>query len=79
MKNESEMKTRKERSMADERAGAANRQANRSRSAAARGRKPSHSIPAWEGDEEWGAGKTIASVVIGTAFMYAFMWLAAAF
>ena len=65
------MRTRKE--------GAANRQVHRSNGYPATRRTTIESIPAWADDEEWGAGKTIAVVAIGTAFLYALMWLAAAF
>lgn len=79
MNYESEMKTRKERPVRSEKEGAAIRQDHRSNGTAARGRKPNRSIPAWGADEEWGLGKTIAITAAGSAFLYAFMWLAAAY
>jgi len=57
--------------------GAAIRQDHRSNSVAARSRKPRQSIPAWADDEEWSTGKTIAVIIVGSIFLYAFMWLAA--
>ena len=59
--------------------GAAIRQDHRSRSNAARNRMPAHSIPAWEAEEEWSAPKTIAVSIAGAFFLYACMWLAAAY
>ena len=65
--------------MNSQKEGAAIRQDHRSNSIAARNRKPRQSIPAWEADEEWSMAKTIAVAVIGAIFVYAFMWLAAAY
>ena len=65
--------------MARQKDGAAIRQDHRSNGTAARSRKPHQSIPAWGAGEEWGLGKTVATVAAGSAFLYAFMWLAAAF
>lgn len=65
--------------MISQKEGAANRQVTRSNSHAARSRKPTHSIPAWESDEEWSIGKTVAIGIVGFLFLFSFMWLAAAY
>jgi len=59
--------------------GAANRQVHRSNARPAIRREAKPSIPAWETDEEWSLGKTIAVTIVGALFLYAFMWLAAAY
>lgn len=65
--------------MPSEKEGAANRQVTRSYGYPATRRTTIESIPAWPCEEKWGAVKTIAVVIAGTLFVYAFMWLAAAY
>lgn len=65
--------------MRSEKEGAANRQVHRSNARPAVCRQARPSITAWEADEEWSTGKTIAAIIIGTVFLYTFMWLAAAY
>lgn len=61
------------------RKGAAIRQDTRAKGYPATRRTTIESIPAWADDEEWGMGKTIAIAIVGAVFIFAFMWLAAAY
>jgi hypothetical protein len=73
------MKTRKERPVINRKEGAAIRQDHRSNGYPATRRTTIESIPAWADEEEWSRPKTIAIIVVGALFLYAFMWLAAAY
>lgn len=79
MKRENEMKTRKETPVISRKEGAAIRQDHRSNGYPATRRTTIESIPAWSEYEEWSKPKTIAITAIGTLFLFAFMWLAAAY
>ena len=73
------MQPRKERPVISRKEGAAIRQDHRSYGYPATRRTTIESIPAWADDEKWSKGKTVAVTVVGVIFLYAFMWLAAAY
>lgn len=59
--------------------GAAIRQDTRANAQPAKRRKTRRILPELREPEEWGRAETIIAIAIGGAFLYAFMWLAAAY
>ena len=79
MKYETQMKPRGERSVITEREGAAIRQDHRANTKPAKSRKACISVAELREPEEWSAGRTVVVALVAALFMYAFMFLAAAY
>ena len=73
------MQSRKESIVSKWLEGAATRQSNRANGYPATRRKPVRSISELEEPEQWSRGKVFLAVFAGSLFLYAFMWLAAAY